>query len=217
MCHSRESRKLHLGGVRTGLYVVFAFALVVAPAGCAAFADDEPAVPEAALSTLVLQPEDLPAFTRFDEGALAIADAPTGERADPERFGRVGGWKARYRRPGSARTRGPLVVESRADLFASSGGAGKELDAHRDELHALRSAGAEVIALERLGDEAVALTPGAGDAPGSVVLCTIVWRSRNVSASLTTNGFSGKLRLADVVELARAQQRRIDAAAPRGP
>ena len=43
-------------------------------------------------------------------------------------FGRIEGWKARYRRPGSQTTRRPLVIESRADLFESADGAAEELE-----------------------------------------------------------------------------------------
>lgn len=198
--------------------VVAALVLAAVLAGCSPLGGDneEPAIPETRLSAVVLQPDDLgDAFTRFDEGLLAIADAPASDRADPERFGRTGGWKARYRRPGSAATAGPLVVESRADLFEGSGGAEREFDAHRDELEpqARHASGADLVEVEELGDEAVALTQGTGDAPGTVVSHTVVWRYRNVSASVTANGFTGSLRLAHVLELARAQQRRVAGAA----
>jgi hypothetical protein len=178
--------------------------------------DDGGAIPESVLSTLVLQPDDLPgAFARFDEGPLAIADAPVGDRADPSRFGRTGGWKARYRRSGSSATSGPLVVESRVDLFDGSGGAERELDAHRDELElqARHPSDSELVEVELLGAEAVALTQGSGDIPDSVVFHTVLWRFGNVTASVAANGFTGKLLLADVLALARAQHRRIAAAA----
>jgi len=56
------------------------------------------------LPTLVLQPSDLPkAFSQFDEGRQVRIDAHPGPRGDPARFGRVDGWKARYRW-GGART-----------------------------------------------------------------------------------------------------------------
>lgn len=192
-------------------------AVLVACAACSPLGDDSggPSLPESTLPELVLQPQDLDGvFIRFDEGPLAIADAPTGERADPARFGRTSGWKARYRRPGSAATAGPLVVESRADLFESTGGAEREFDAHSDELEAqaLHTSILDLVEIEQLGDEAVALTQVA-DAPGTLVSHTVAWRFRNVSASVTANGFGGKLTLADVVRLARAQQRWVAAAA----
>ncbi len=191
----------------------------VAAAACSPLDDEEPAFSEALLPALVLQPDDLPpAFSQFDEGPLAIADAPVGDRSDPARFGRVGGWKARYRRPGSAETGGPLVVESRADLFEGSGGAEQELDAHREELEpqALHPSTLSLVEIEELGDQAFALTQDAGDAAGTVVSHTVLWRYGNVTASVTANGFSGKIRPAHVLDLARAQQRRIAAAEPTG-
>jgi hypothetical protein len=199
---------------RCGFLVVVA---AVALAGCAPLDgdSDEPVVPAASLPGMVLQPEDLPpVFSRFDEGPLAIADATTGDRADPERFGRTGGWKARYRRQGSAGTRGPLVVESRADLFGSSDGAESELDAHVEELElqVLHPSDTDLVEVEDLGDEAVALTQASDDVPGTIASHTIAWRFRNTTASVSANGFSGRLRLADVLELARAQQRRLAAA-----
>lgn len=189
--------------------VLAAASLVALLAGCAPLGDDErPAIPASALSRLVLQPADLPRdFKRFDEGAVAIADTPPGPRSDPQRFGRKGGWKARFRRLGSARTRGPLVVESRADLFDESGGAEEEFAVHRSELEQLHGHLGDV---DGLGDEAALAGEDVGN-PASVAVYTVVWRHGNVAASVTANGFSGKMTAADVVRLARAQQRRIAA------
>lgn len=217
--HPARFTSVRPGGYRWGL-LVGCLALLAVLTGCSPLdGEDEATIADSMLPSLVLQPEDLPnVFTRFDEGPQAIADAPFGDRADPERFGRNGGWKSRFRRPGSAATRGPLVVESRAELFGGSSGAGRELDAHKDELglQAHAPSDAELVEVDQLGDEAVALTQGSGAAPGSVVFHTLVWRYGNVTASIAANGFAGKLLLADVLELARAQQRRIVAAASSG-
>ncbi len=43
----------------------------------------------------------------------------------------------------------------------------------------------------------------------------VAWRYGNVTASVTVDGFEGKLRPADAVALARRQQARIAAAAGR--
>ena len=77
------------------------------------------AVERKELEHVVLQPADVPpVFERFDAGRLLRTDQPAaGERADPARFGREEGWKARYKRSGTQETRGPLVIESRVDLF----------------------------------------------------------------------------------------------------
>ena len=49
------------------------------------------------LSALVLQPADVPNFSQFGLGAQVSADAHAGPRKDAGRFGRLGGWIARYR------------------------------------------------------------------------------------------------------------------------
>lgn len=186
-------------------------------AGCSPLGDEsKPAVPVSALPMLVLQPDDLgEAFVRFDEGPLALADAPGGERSDPARFGRQEGWKARFRRQDGAESRGPLVVESRVDLFDGSG-AERELDRHRDELEpqARTPSDLELVEIPSLGEEAYALAPPRGVEPGSFVSVTVVWRDANVTASVTANGLGGRLERADVVALARAQQERIASAVP---
>ena len=92
-------------------------------------------LPRTDLPNVVLQPADLAgSFEQFDEGRQASADQPEGARADATRFGRIDGWKSRYRRRGGVEIRGPLVIESRADLFKSSGGA--EGRARRDRARA---------------------------------------------------------------------------------
>jgi hypothetical protein len=199
-------------GAWHGTFVIALAGLAALVAACAPLGGDEDArIPESALSRLVLQPADLAAgFTRFDEGAQGIADRPPGERADPQRFGRKGGWKARFRRLGSARAQGPRVVESRADLFGDPDGAEEELDAHRVELEQLYGAVRDV---ESLGDEAFAAAQDLG--AESVAVYAVAWRYGNVAASISANGFSGRVTLDDVVRLARAQQRRIAAAAER--
>lgn len=203
---------------RSGVLVLAALAAIVL-VGCSPLGDEsEPAIPATALPTLVLQPDDLDEeFVRFDEGALAIADSPGGERSDPARFGREGGWKARYRRLGTAETPGPLVVESRVDVFGGSSGAEDEFGLHRSELElqARHPSDSQVVAISELGDEAVAFAPRRAGSPGSFAAVTVAWRHGNVTASVAANGFSGWLRLADAVRLARAQQRRIEATSVR--
>ena len=187
--------------------VFLAFAL----AGCSGGErDGEASLERADLPRLVLQPDDLGSpFTQFDEGPIRAADRPPGERSDPERFGRVDGRLARYRRQGSASTQGPLVVESRVDLFGSGEGATSDLDAVRDQSLQHGAGTAEVDAAE-LGDEAYVTGP-TGETPGSVRTFTVVWRYRNVLATLTANGF--QLDAEEVLELARKQHARLARAA----
>ena len=71
------------------------------------------------LEETVLQPADVgPPFVVFDEGPQGNADQPVG-RSARDRFGRTGGWKARYRRSGTPQTAGPLVVVALTDAFDS--------------------------------------------------------------------------------------------------
>ncbi len=156
----------------------------------------------------MLKPADLAqGWAQFDEGRQLRADAPPGPRADAARFDRQGGWKARYRRPGSAATAGPLVVESRADLFAAVSGAEQDFDAAVDALEQSATSSQPVEAVE-LGEDARLLA--ASSEPGELATVTIVWRERNVVAAVTANGFSGKLAPADVEALARRQQQRLE-------
>ena len=171
-------------------------------------ADDRALADEADLPSLVLQPADLPnIFVRFDEGALARREMPGGDRADPLRFGREGGWKARYKRSGTVKTRGPVVIESRVDLFKDADGAEQDFEAYKLELRAAEARHPS----PKLGDEAIALGH-VEPALRPVQFFTVAWRQQNVTASVTVNGFAGKLLFADVVALARRQHRRITAA-----
>jgi hypothetical protein len=181
-------------------------ATIAVLAGC--MGEDEPVIPLSQGPRLVLQPADLPAlWSRFDVGRQVLADAPGGSRADTARFGRRGGWKARYRRPGSTTTTGPLVIESRADLFESAEGARADLEAIADDL-AQTLAGAERLDDPDLGDEAIAAT----SVEGAVRRYLVAWRERNVSAWILVNGFRRGLQWEDALEISRKQQKRIAAA-----
>jgi hypothetical protein len=182
--------------------------------GCA-FGDDPDgsALDEAALRKLVLQQTDLPrAFIRFDEGRQISADLPTGARAHSGRFGRLGGWKARFRRPGTQMTAGPLVVESRADLFESADGAKDELEAAESEPTPPESAQWSPVDTPGIGDESFVLTATERSFGGGVRYYLIVWRDDNVTASVLASGFADRFTLDDALRLARRQQRRTAAA-----
>jgi hypothetical protein len=183
-------------------------------AGCSLMGGDGGASIEVAeLQKLVLQPDDLPrSFERFDEGRQIAADLPVGARADPARFGRQDGWKARYRRAGTLQTTGPLVIESKADLFDSSNGAKDDFDAARADADESEPEW-QPIGEPGLGDESFAATLLEGTQTSGVRFYQVVWREDNATASLNVNGFARGLTLEDVLELARAQERRIAAVA----
>ncbi len=154
------------------------------------------------LRAAVLQPGDLPGFSQFADGEQIRSDAHPGPRNDPARFGRTAGWITRYKRD-SAATRGPLVVESRADLFGSADGAAKDLAAYGKEYEA--QIGSKKIDAPALGDDARAFS--FGSASDRFVL--VAWRVANVSASVLVEGLS--VDAADAARLARKQERRLSA------
>lgn len=163
----------------------------------------------------MLQAADLPdEFTLFDEGRIGRADVAPGPREDRSRFGRQSGWKARFRRAGTARTEGPLVIESRVDVFESSDGAEQDFDAYEVEVADLlrEASGAERVTDPDLGDEALAVAT-LQQAVTTVRFYNVIWRENNVTASVIVEGFEGNISLQDALELARKQQKRIESAA----
>ena len=194
-----------LTGVAGALAVVACTAVVVL-AGCGSSGSK---IPTSKLSKLVLQAADLPkGFTPFYVGHQLSADQP-GTRSDPRRFGREGGWIGRYRRGGTAKTKGPLVVASRADVFKDSSGARRELELSRLQL---MSPSAKRVRVGELGDQAFGVTVLQ---PGSVAIrnYAIVWREANATAELELTGFEGGLALSNALALARKQEARLRAAA----
>jgi hypothetical protein len=173
--------------------------------GCSGEDEEERSLPKRSLSALVLHMGDVGRpFVQFDGGPQTARDLRPATEANPARFGRVGGWKARYRRPGSSATEGPLVVESKADLFGDAEGAEQDLESYEEDLREL-----ETVEAPKVGDETLALTARQGE----LRFFTLAWRYRNATASITVNGFDGKLTLDHVRELALKQQRRLERAA----
>jgi hypothetical protein len=190
--------------------VALALVLIALASGCS-LGGDGATIEVAQLKDLVLQPADVPAaFRRFDEGRQVMADSPGGSRADPARFGRQDGWKARYNRSGTRRTMGALVIESRVDVFESADGAKDDFDAAKRERGGL--SGQEVEAPD-LGDDSFAVTLLQGTPQSGVRFYLLFWRTENATASVLTNGFAHGMKLEDAVALARKQARRIEAAA----
>jgi hypothetical protein len=181
--------------------------LPLALAAC--MGDEEPALVQSDLPTLVLQQEDLSGdWIQFTFNPPTRADGPTGARADPTRFGRTAGWLARYRRPPDAQESGAFVVESRVDLFETSGGADDELEAARAELMEAEQA----VDAPELGDEAAAGEAEQQVLSGGVRFYTFVWRHENVAATLVVQAFEEGFRVEEAVALARRQAERITTA-----
>ena len=166
--------------------------LVVVLVGCDV-GKNEKRIDGADLEELVLQQGDLAAgYRRTFVGSL-------GRRPAPERV--------RYVSTTSAGAPGPDVVDSMVQAFDSSGTADGHLDAMRDAVRQRR--GWQPIDEPGLGDESFAATAVERD----VRRYEIVWREHNASASLRVKGSEGSLPLADVLALARKQERRISDAA----
>ena len=166
------------------------------------------------LRSMVLQPSDLGAgFLQFDFGRQDFLDYHKGPRRDPERFGRQDGWKARYRKEDSKATTGPLVVESRVDLFGDDEGAARDIEAYKAEFDtASGDSPAHLVSVPSIGDTVFAMTVTHGRGKRTVRYFQIAWREGNVTAFVDVSGFDDGLSLADALRLARRQQRRILAA-----
>jgi hypothetical protein len=190
---------------RVALLVV---ALVFVAGGCMGDDDDGGAYEAGELERMVLLADDLEGqgWSRFDWGKQLQADQPTGVRSNPMRFDRLGGWKARYRRPGSRKSTGPLVIESRADVFETADGATSDFDAYGSELE---GSGTEIEEVPGLGDRGVIATLLQGD----VRFFLVMWRHDNAVAALNLNGFGGKLTREQALALARKQDERMRAVA----
>jgi len=190
--------------------ILLAVALALVGAGCMG-GDGGSSVSPSKGESLVLSQDDVGSeFTQFDQGAQRFADYSP-PRDDPGRFGRKGGWKARFSRQGSPKTDGPLVISSLADLFGSEKGARDDFELYEESLAEFTATGGREVSVSGLGDEAQAVTFRQGLAPNVVRHYVIAWRDGSVTASLTMNGY--KLTWPQALALARKQESRIRAAA----
>jgi hypothetical protein len=161
------------------------------------------------LGKLVLQPSDIGTpFASFGDGPQITLDNAGTPRADPTRYGREGGWIARYHRSGTKATKGPLVVESRVDVFKSDGGAKSDFGEYRTMLVHQPGAAPRSLAPPAVGDETVETTFAQAGVL-AVRFFRIAWRYRNATASVTVQGWDGKVTRADAERLAREQQARL--------
>jgi len=167
-------------------------------------------IDESALSALVLQQQDLPrGYSRVAGEQQGRAGIPSGPREDPTRFGRLGGRVARFRGDATAvREHSPLVIESRADVFKSTGGAKKDLSAYNDEYSATASTlGGTPVETPRIGDDSLAFRFGSGSDRSVLV----AFRRANATGSVLVEGSS--ITVGDAYRLAWQQQQRIAAQA----
>jgi hypothetical protein len=177
---------------------------VVTLSGCDG-PDTEPDRITSDASRLVLQPPDVPeGLARFDAGPAEGEGRPLGSATGPRPRS---AWIARYRQVDPSTVKGPLVVESTAAVFPSDGAARAALKRRSRDLEGIASS--ESVTLSPIGEEALGVTYGQPAIPRDVRFFVVVWLHRNVMASLTVQGFEGKVTMGDAVELARAQHRHI--------
>jgi hypothetical protein len=162
----------------------------------------------AGASRLVLQPSDIPeGLSRFDAGPLG-GSRTIGSSPGPRPRS---AWIARYRQVDPAETDGPLVIESLAAVFPDESGAVADHEQRRRDLGNLPDA--EVRSVPRLGHATFAVTYGQQALPRDVQFFVVAWRHGNATASVTVQGFEGKISLEDAVSLARLQEAHLEEAA----
>ena len=173
---------------------------------------DGASVPVSKGESLVLAQSDVgDEYAQFDRGSQVRADLGP-PRDDANRFDREGGWKARFSRPGTRTTDGPLVISSLADLFGSADGARKDFDLYEQQLADFEANGGEKVAIDEppFGDEVSAVSYRQGLPPNAVRYYVIAWRTGNVTASLNVSGY--RLTWEEAAALGAKQDRRIRAA-----
>ena len=114
--------------------------------------------------------------------------------------------EVQYRRRPTPAMTGPLRITSSAVVLRSDEAADEALDTAREALE--RKSAWQPIAEPGLGDESFAATV----LQSGVRHYDVFWRAANVSASLSVTA-AEEVQLGDVLELARKQDERIDAAA----
>ncbi|MDP8956118.1 MAG: hypothetical protein M3N24_04060 [Actinomycetota bacterium] len=154
-------------------------------------------------SSLVLQPGDVPpGLARFDFGPENPQGRPfAGNREAGLRAASV----ARYRQVDPSDTEGPVVVESRAEVFAGKDEASAQLER---KISAAAPRG-RPVSVPKIGDQTVARTFTQRATPVDARFFVIVWQHVNAVGLITVQGFDGNVQLRDAVSLALAQQRRM--------
>jgi hypothetical protein len=162
------------------------------------------------LANLVLQSSDLSRrYSVFAAGKETHGELAPALRGDEHRFGRQGGWVARYRTTSRSPAHGALTLVSTADVFAGSSAAGKYFGAVRKyDQQTAPATGLKDEPIPRVGDEARAVASPPGP-PRSVRIFVVTWRDGRIVATVSATGFARSLRLADVLALVRRQESRI--------
>jgi hypothetical protein len=149
-------------------------------------------------------------------GRLAAAEAPqavAGGLAEKlAHWGKTGGFRVDLvrRLSPAGLQEGPLEVVSSASVYPSERGARAAFDYARKSL--VPAAYAPLALAFRLGEQARQYVRQGPSVLGAMLVYFVVWRERNVNASLVIIGRVGVVSAFDVAPLARKQDARIRAA-----
>jgi hypothetical protein len=167
-------------------------------------------------ASLVLRRADVGRSYAGRGGVVTDADAarggPAGYAARLARWGRVTGYEIDFTRLANAATLqdGPLAVHSSASVYRSRAGA------HAAFAYApgqLVPGGYAPLPLGfAIGEEARQWVSQAASGFGTLLHYVLIWRERDVDASITITGRVGVVSAFDVASLARRQEARILAA-----
>jgi hypothetical protein len=146
--------------------------------------------------------------------AAAAHDGPPGFAALLRRWGRLGGYRVEFTRAATAKglQEGALAIQSSASVYRTAAGAHAAFA--YDHKHLVPRGTARIALGFRLGDEASEYVSQNASGVGDLLEYTLVWRERNVLASLVVIGRVGVVSAADVAPLARSQDRRIRRSLP---
>jgi hypothetical protein len=141
--------------------------------------------------------------------AAAARDGPPGFATLLRRWGRLDGYRVELTRAATATglQEGPLAIQTSASVYRTAAGAHAAFA--YDRKHLVPRGTARIALGFRLGDEASEYVSQNASGVGDLLEYTLVWRERNVLASLVVIGRVGVVSAADLAPLASAQDRRI--------
>jgi hypothetical protein len=166
------------------------------------------------LETIALQVGDLSGigetFVEFDFGPTQLVDALPAPQGPTDRFGRLGGWKARYRQSPEVTT-GVLVVDSRVDVFPDAEAAVADLDAYSERYSDQAGEPGAAMSHPAVGDAATMLAIVPADET-HVRSAMLAWRSGPFTGQVVTSGLGDVDVSAAAVTLATAVAQRMSSA-----
>jgi hypothetical protein len=191
-----------------------ALALLLIAAGSVSAVAAEPRTPPPA--TLVLRRADLSAAYTGRGAPVRNADAargaPPGFATKLARWGRIDGYEVDFTRRVTPTTLqdGPLEVKSSASVYRTATGARAAFDYARRRLV---PRGYVPLALGfAVGEEARQWVSQNASGLGTLLVYIVIWRERNIDASIALTGRVGVVSAADVAPLAEKQEAHIRAA-----